>query len=127
MYSQKYQFGGVKLNLNISMELKGIDEAELKVDPTMRKVLWKVMNKIQSIALRLVPVDTGLLRATISSGLHPVAEGEEAYTLTADTNYALFVEYGTVKTRAQPFFRPSLFEVKTIWLPRIWNAVLNRA
>lgn len=113
------------MNLQLSMELKGIEEAESKTVPIMKKVLWRVMNKIESISIRLVPVDTGLLRASIK--LRPTSEGADEYVLSAETNYASFIEYGTLRMKSQPYFRPALTEVDLIWKERIWNSVLSRA
>lgn len=54
-------------------------------------------------ATSLVPVDTGLLRSSITaeSGYYRL----DAY---ADTDYAEYVEYGTYKMAAQPYFEPAL-------------------
>lgn len=50
-----------------------------------------------------VPVDTGTLQASISTSVNHY--GFDAY---ADTNYAEYVEYGTYKMDAQPYFVPAL-------------------
>ena len=52
-------------------------------------------------AYRLVPVDTGRLRASIR-----VKIDDDGFELSADTPYAAFVEYGTIRQRAQPYLRP---------------------
>lgn len=52
-------------------------------------------------AYRIVPVDTGRLRASIR-----VETSDDGFELSADTPYAAFVEYGTVRQRAQPYLRP---------------------
>ena len=54
-------------------------------------------------ARRIVPVDTGRLRASIRYEI----EDEELH-LQADTPYAGFVEYGTHRQRAQPYLRPAI-------------------
>lgn len=55
------------------------------------------------IAYDLCPVDTGELIGSIDGFTD--GEGIEVY---ADTDYAQYVEYGTSKMEAQPYFRPAI-------------------
>lgn len=108
------------------------------VDERAKLVLFKSMNKMLNIAVRLAPVDKGRLRNSIN--LSPQTPGFTLYTLSANVEYAEAVEFGTkphiitiqtkkvladVKagrifgtrvqhpgTEAQPFMRPALFQVK---------------
>ena len=57
----------------------------------------------QSIATDLVPVDTGYLQSTISS-----SSDDWSMTAYADAEYAQYVEFGTWKMAAQPYFAPAL-------------------
>jgi HK97 gp10 family phage protein len=52
---------------------------------------------------RLTPVDTGWLKSN-----ERVEVSNNAVTLVADTDYALFVEMGTSKMAAQPYMRPAI-------------------
>jgi HK97 gp10 family phage protein len=54
----------------------------------------------------LCPVDTGALARSINVEPH----GDTVYVSVGggDVDYALFVEYGTSRMRAQPFVRPAL-------------------
>lgn len=54
-------------------------------------------------ATSLVPVDTGFLQSTIESD----SDGEEAWA-EAGAEYAQYVEYGTWKMDAQPYFEPAV-------------------
>jgi len=56
-------------------------------------------------ARRLVPVDTGRLRASIG---FTYSTSRRVLTVYADEFYAAFVEFGTSKMAAQPFLRPAL-------------------
>ena len=56
-------------------------------------------------SVRLVPVDTGRLRADISHFVEP--DGRFAL-LGTNVDYAVYVELGTFKQVAQPFIRPGL-------------------
>lgn len=49
------------------------------------------------------PVDTGRLRASITSSI-----GKLEAEVGSNVEYAIFVEYGTSNQSAQPFLRPAL-------------------
>ena len=59
----------------------------------------------EGYAKRLCPVDTGRLRNSIS---HAV-DNNAAYIGT-NVDYAVYVEMGTVKTRAQPYLKPAIVD-----------------
>lgn len=63
-----------------------------------------------SVALDLVPVDTGYLRSTIDAD----TDGEMCYA-EATADYAEYVEYGTWCMSAQPYFRPALEQAMTVF------------
>ena len=54
-------------------------------------------------AIKLVPVDTGYLRSTIDAG----TDGYRCWA-EASAEYAEYVEYGTWRMEAQPYFEPAL-------------------
>lgn len=62
---------------------------------------------VQNVARGLCPVDTGRLRSSIKSRSGRDSRG---FYVEIGTNvtYAAFVEFGTWKTRAQPFLIPAL-------------------
>lgn len=49
------------------------------------------------------PVDTGTLRDSIE-----FTSDDKSASISANTNYASFVEYGTYKMAAQPYLRPAI-------------------
>jgi HK97 gp10 family phage protein len=59
--------------------------------------------RAEQMAKALVPVQTGRLRDSITSEV----EGDTAI-VSANTEYALFVELGTRNMAAQPFLRPAM-------------------
>jgi HK97 gp10 family phage protein len=75
---------------------------------------------METLAKELVPVDTGRLQSTIKG----VAQGLEV-TLSADTEYASYVEYGTRKMRAQPYLRPAMDAYAPSILSRIKTTFLQ--
>lgn len=59
----------------------------------VKKVLFKSVVKMQELAMLYAPVDTGRLRSSIR--ISPTQPGSQLYTLTAGTEYAAAIEYGT--------------------------------
>jgi HK97 gp10 family phage protein len=88
--------------------LEGTDEA---VEKTIEIACIKAMNR----AAALSPVDSGLLRNSISYKTSESAQGDlsispkkhEGYIGT-NVEYARYVEYGTRRQVAQPFLRPAI-------------------
>lgn len=54
-------------------------------------------------ARAMCPVDTGNLRGSIA-----VSAGDDGAQISADADYAAYVEFGTWKMAAQPFLVPAL-------------------
>ena len=63
---------------------------------------------IETDAKRRCPVDTGRLRASLTTDVE--REGKTTFVLKVGTNveYASFVENGTSRMAAQPFLRPAV-------------------
>lgn len=63
---------------------------------------------IETDAKRRCPVDTGRLRASLTTDVE--RKGETTFVLKVGTNveYASFVENGTSRMAAQPFLRPAV-------------------
>ena len=73
------------------------------------------------VATELVPVDTGYLRSTINAttdGFHCSAE--------ATAEYAEYVEYGTFRMEAQPYFTPALEMAMSVFI-QIADEIVNTA
>jgi len=66
-------------------------------------------------AKRIVPVDTGKLKANIFVREHSFNKFE----IVAATLYAGFVEYGTVNMVARPYIRPALYRFSATWSKKI--------
>lgn len=60
--------------------------------------------RIERMAKTKAPVDTGALKNTIFSA----QAGSLTYKVTAPQHYAIYVEKGTRKMRAQPYLKPAL-------------------
>jgi hypothetical protein len=76
-------------------------------DGPLAELLVGIAVRVESKAKMLCPVDTGRLRSSIS---HTVGRDDRGLWATVGTNvdYAMAVEYGTFRQRAQPYLRPAL-------------------
>lgn len=74
--------------------------------PVGRDLLRRAV-RVEAAAKRACPVDTGRLRASLT---HVIEEDGEGLYAVVGTNveYAIYVELGTGRTRAQPYLRPAL-------------------
>ena len=87
---------------------RGLRAAPGIIQEELGKAVTELAFVIEGHAKKLCPVDTGLLRSSIL----PVVESwAEAYVGT-NVKYAIFVEYGTRKTKAQPYLEPAFLEGK---------------
>lgn len=97
--------------LSLKVEVEGVDEAasrlaevadsiERGVGDALREVAELIVSEAQSNA----PVDTGFLRDSI----HVAEESDTSVSVVADAEYAAYVEYGTSRMAAQPFFEPAV-------------------
>lgn len=64
------------------------------------------VSTFMDVATDLVPVDTGFLQSTI----HASTDGSTSAEFYADAEYAEYVEYGTWKMDAQPYFEPAVYD-----------------
>lgn len=76
------------------------------------------------VSRKLVPVDTGYLRSTLDAG------GGDTYCYAeTDCEYAEYVEYGTWKQSAQPYFEPAveaaLQEAEPLWIQAEEDALME--
>ena len=92
------------------------------VTEELGKAVRDLVLLVEGEAKKLCPVDTGLLRASIT----PVIESWAAGYVGTNTHYAPYVEYGTRKTPAQPFLEPA-YEVGRQQASRIFEQAIGRA
>ena len=97
----------------IDVDLRGIAnlQAALKEMPglvkeELGKAVTELVLIVEAKAKERCPVDTGLLRSSITP---VIASWAEAYIGT-NTEYAPYVEFGTKYMAAQPFMEPAFIE-----------------
>lgn len=76
-------------------------------DGAVAKDLARRALKVERMAKRLCPVDTGRLRSSIAWRLDKDAVGLSVQIGT-NVDYAAAVEFGTLRQHPQPYLRPAL-------------------
>lgn len=74
-------------------------------DELVQKALETIGLIGEGYAKLACPVDTGRLRNSISH-----AVDEQSAVIGTNVEYAAYVEYGTTKTKAQPYLKPAATE-----------------
>lgn len=69
-----------------------------------REIVKKAAGDVQAAAMRIVPVDTGNLKRSI---MVDIAPGGMSAEVTANADYAAYVEYGTRYKAARPYMQPA--------------------
>ncbi|WP_422804218.1 HK97-gp10 family putative phage morphogenesis protein [Streptococcus sp. FT1-55] len=97
--------------MSVSFKVKGVDRMvrQLAIKSKQAQVATDRQLKLSSLRIERAakvnaPVDTGTLKNTIFSA----KAGNLTYKVTAPQHYAIFVEKGTRKMRAQPYLKPAI-------------------
>jgi HK97 gp10 family phage protein len=90
--------------------LLDISEMGKRLPIIAEQALGIALEKGVAVSIRLVPVDKGHLRDSITS----VQKGLKGKMIAGDeeVKYAKFVEFGTSKMHARPFMRPGFAKAK---------------
>lgn len=97
--------------------LKAIDQTGIIQD------LRVSANTAVNIAKRTAPVDTGKLKSSI--GFEP-SEDKNDIIIFSKADYSGYVEFGTVRQNAQPYFFPAV-RMAVIQLNRLINERVKKA
>lgn len=92
--------------MNVSISVSGsesVSAAAERINAALPQALLAGAEAVAECARGMCPVDTGALRSSISVS----ADGAGA-VVSAGEDYAVYVEFGTYKTPAQPFLAPAL-------------------
>jgi HK97 gp10 family phage protein len=103
-----------------SFKIKGVDKLikriqtlDVSIQQEAKQLVFDAATDIEVEAIRNVAVDTGRLRASIDK--QPTNNGFGAI-VSANTNYAVFLEFGTRKQRPQPYMTPAFLRVSTTFV-----------
>lgn len=88
--------------------------------PELRTIVKNNGIQLTQGAQKRSPVDTGALRRSIRLSLE---NGNLKAVVKTNVPYAKFVEYGTIRQKAQPYMRPSLRVQKAKFVRDIKNAI----
>ena len=114
--------------MKVSMKIKGADKLVKEIAKYGEKAEFLVeaetqdaANNIALNAKRISPVDTGRLRGSIQ------VEKVTSLTYIVETivKYAKYIEYGTVRMRAQPFLYPSLIRERPKYIKNLKRTLKN--
>jgi len=114
-------------NNEIVVKVEGIEEAVSKLKKyqfikrdAIKNIMKEIGFKVEADAKKTVPVDTGRLRASISTAISGQSghsekdkvrtpSGEPGFVVVIGSNvkYAPFVEFGTHKMSARPYLLPA--------------------
>lgn len=97
--------------MSVSFKVKGVDLGGRRIIKKKKQAriatdrqLELSSKRIERMAKVKAPVDTGALKNSIFSA----KAGNLTYKVTAPQHYAIYVEKGTRKMRAQPYLKPAL-------------------
>ena len=88
--------------------------------PELRTIVKNNGVQLVQGAQKRSPVDTGALRRSIRLSLE---NNNLKAVVKTNVPYAKFVEYGTIRQKAQPYMRPSLRVQKAKFVKAIKNAI----
>jgi HK97 gp10 family phage protein len=89
--------------MDVKITIDNTDEIIRTTNEALYNALEIIGNKAADYAAGLAPVDTGNLRNSLTS---EVDSADKAVIIGTPVEYARFVEYGTLRQRAQPYLRP---------------------
>ncbi|MEN3051297.1 MAG: HK97 gp10 family phage protein [Candidatus Methanosuratincola petrocarbonis] len=111
----------IEASIDINWDAKRM---ERMLSGEMRKRMYQTVNLLVSESKRIVPVDTGNLRNSLTcevdpSGLVGWYGSNRPWRGEASVEYAIYVEFGTKKMSPRPYLRPPLTTKRSEVL-RLW-------
>ena len=106
---------GLRVNINAMDQgfpmTANVGDISIPVDYSEAAEVFKTM--FLDVARELVPVRTGYLKSTIAAEIGEASIGE--VTAEASAEYAQYVEFGTYRQMAQPYFIPAIEAALEEW------------
>ena len=97
--------------MEVRVKVRGIEEVARNMDKLQEELSQELAVavereafRIEGLAKEFCPVDTGRLRSSI----HAEMTATHTAKISDGVQYGVFVEFGTSKMGAQPFFRPAV-------------------
>lgn len=95
------------------MPLKGLNVLKKEIQVFSDQLAYEAAKEVAKLMLekarRIVPVDTGKLKANLRTEIVKIPNGYRVtlYVDLDEVEYALYVEVGTYKMQAQPYVGPA--------------------
>lgn len=106
---------GLRVNINAMDQgfpmTANVGDISIPVDYSEAAEIFKTV--FLDVARELVPVRTGYLKSTIAAKIGEASIGE--VTAEASADYAQYVEFGTYRQMAQPYFIPAIEAALEEW------------
>ena len=106
---------GLRANINAMDQgfpmTANVGDISIPVDYSEAAEIFKTV--FLDVARELVPVRTGYLKSTIAAEIGEASIGE--VTVEASADYAQYVEFGTYRQMAQPYFIPAIEAALEEW------------
>lgn len=106
---------GLRVNINAMDQgfpmTANVGDISIPVDYSEAAEIFKTV--FLDVARELVPVRTGYLKSTITAEIGEASIGE--VTAEASADYAQYVEFGTYRQMAQPYFIPAIEAALEEW------------
>ena len=117
----------IKLRIRNTKQLITLLEYDKKLCEQVTADIVKYhAGQLVNLAKKYCPVDTGQLRSSIRDTT--VEDGGNNFNryVSANTNYARYVEYGTTRTRPQPYMIPASYEIENQLHKAIKKAIVKQ-
>lgn len=101
---------GVSISAELTIDDQALGRALSATDGDVAKALLKILAKAENGAKRRAPVDTGRLRASITSRVEQESPEQLVGILGTNVEYAIFQEFGTEHQEAKAFLRGGMEE-----------------
>lgn len=99
------------MSAKIVIKYNNLSKIAAKMPGAVDKIVRKAAFDIEAHAKTVVPVDTGMLKNSITTEF----PGQTKAIIAPHTEYAGYVEFGTRRQRAQPYMRPAVEKVAPLF------------
>ena len=110
-------------HITVRVDTRVLDQLTGALKGRLRDVVQVAARNIEVRSKKLVPVDTGATRASITPTISE--DGLEA-RIGPTTLYAPYLEFGTARMEARPFMRPALEQERAAFLAAVGQVIGGR-
>lgn len=100
------------MSARIVIKYNNFPKIAAKLPQAVNAIVRKAAFDVEAHAKSVVPVDTGKLKNSITTEM----TSQTSAIVAPHTEYAIYVEFGTRKQRAQPYMRPAAEKVRPAFI-----------